>query len=193
MTIDTIVEYAGVILSLIYVILASKQIKWCWVAGGLGSALYVYLNFRYQLIYDGILQLYYVAVAIYGIVLWSRKDAGSNTTVVSNLAPNLLLLLLFGGSVLTIVLGFIAKEVLHQNTAYLDAGVTAFSFIATWMTARKYLENWLLWVVIDFSAAIMYYIKGLYPTAGLYIVFTVLAAYAYYEWRKEMKTTSLST
>lgn len=182
---DTLAEYLAVFLSLVYVILASKQIKWCWVAGGIGSAIYVYLNIKNALVYDAVLQVYYVAVAVYALVLWNRKDAGAQIGI-TKINSTLLLRLLLGGAVLTALLGWFSMMVLKQNTAFFDAGVTAFSFIATWMTARKYLESWLLWVVIDITAAVMYSLKSMEPTVGLYIAFTVLAVYGYWEWRKEM-------
>ncbi len=181
---DILLEYLAVFLSLIYVMLASKQIKWCWVAGGLGSAIYVYLNYKSNLIYDAVLQIYYVAVAVYGIILWSKNDTG-NPIEISKINTILLLKLLFGGAVLTALLGYFSQLVLKSDTAYLDAGVTAFSFIATWMTARKFIESWLLWIVIDIAAAIMYSFKAMHPTVVLYIAFTVLAVYGYWQWKKD--------
>ena len=177
-------EYLAVFLSLIYVILASKQIKWCWLAGGIGSAIYVYLNIKNALIYDAILQVYYVAVAIYALLLWNKNDAGKQIGI-TKINSAILLRLLLAGTVLTALLGYFSMVVLKQNTAFFDAGVTAFSFIATWMTARKYLESWLLWIVIDIAAAIMYSLKSMQPTVGLYIAFTLLAIYGYWQWKKE--------
>ncbi len=179
-------EYLAVFLSLVYVILASKQIKWCWVAGGLGSAVYVYLNYKSNLIYDAVLQIYYVAVAVYALLLWNKKEDGKRTNI-SKINSTLLCCLLLGGAVLTALLGWFSMMVLKQNTAFLDAGVTAFSFIATWMTARKYIESWLLWIVIDIAAAIMYSLKSMQPTVGLYIAFSLLAVYGYWQWRKIIK------
>jgi len=181
---DALAEYLAVFLSLVYVILASKQIKWCWLAGGLGSAIYVYLNIKNALVYDAVLQVYYVAVAVYALVLWNKKDTGAQIGI-TKINSTVLFRLLLGGAVLTALLGWFSMMVLKQNTAFFDAGVTAFSFIATWMTARKYLESWLLWVVIDITAAIMYSLKSMQPTVGLYIAFTVLAVYGYWQWRKE--------
>ena len=181
---EALAEYLAVFLSLIYVILASKQIKWCWLAGGIGSAIYVYLNIKNALIYDAILQVYYVAVAIYALLLWNKNDAGKQIGI-TKINSAILLRLLLAGTVLTALLGYFSMVVLKQNTAFFDAGVTAFSFIATWMTARKYLESWLLWIVIDIAAAIMYSLKSMQPTVGLYIAFTLLAIYGYWQWRKE--------
>ncbi len=183
---DKWIEYTGVAFSLLYVLLASKENKWCWVAGGLGAALYVYLNFKQQLIYDAGLQVYYVAVSVYGIMLWNKHPSQSRLSITS-ISPVLLKQLLLAGCVLTAVFGAIAHFLLLQPTAFLDAGVTAFSFIATWMTARKYIESWLMWVVIDIAAAVMYSFKMMYPTTALYIIFSALAVYGFLQWNKKMK------
>lgn len=187
---DVIAEYIAVILSLVYVVLAAKQIKWCWFAGGVGSAIYVYLNIENSLFYDAVLQFYYVVVAVYALLLWNKKDTSEQVTI-SKINLRLLLSLVIVGTVLTTLLGYFSMLFLKQNTAFFDAGVTAFSFIATWMTARKYLESWLLWIVIDIAAAVMYSLKSMQPTVGLYIAFTVVAVYGYWQWNRAIKNRLL--
>jgi nicotinamide mononucleotide transporter len=187
---DVIAEYIAVILSLVYVVLAAKQIKWCWFAGGVGSAIYVYLNIENSLFYDAVLQFYYVVVAVYALLLWNKKDTSEQVTI-SKINLRLLLSLVIVGTVLTTLLGYFSMLFLKQNTAFFDAGVAAFSFIATWMTARKYLESWLLWIVIDIAAAVMYSLKSMQPTVGLYIAFTVVAVYGYWQWNRAIKNRLL--
>lgn len=182
---DTCIEYAAVVLSLLYVILASKENKWCWLAGGIGSALYVYLNAKQQLFYDAVLQSYYVFVALFALITWNRKN--EKAISITHINSKLLGLLLLGGLVMSLFMGGVSYGYFKQTTSWLDAGVTAFSFIATWMTARKYIESWLLWVVIDLIAAVMYFMKGMQPTVVLYIAFTIVAVYGYLEWKKQTK------
>lgn len=177
-------EYAAVVFGVIYVVLATRSISWCWPAGILSSALYIYINITQQLFQDAILQTYYVGAGFYGWWLWNRKMDGQSTPVISNsLSQNLILIL--GGALLVPVFGFVFSR-LGNALSYFDSAVTIFSFIATWMTAKRIIQNWLFWIVIDVVAAAMYYIKHLELTAGLYLFFAAIAIYGYLQWRKQL-------
>ncbi len=199
---DNWLEYAGVAFGVIYVLLASRSNIWCWLTGIISSAIYIYINVTHQLFQDAILQTYYVVAGFYGWWLWSspsqtlpsrvRRDetkggglnANTNSRVTSfSLQQNAKLI--FFGSLLVPVLGFVFAK-LGNSLSYFDSAVTIFSFIATWMTAKKILENWLFWIVIDVVAAVMYFIKHLELTSALYVFFAVIAAYGYYEWKKTL-------
>ena len=81
-------------------------------------------------------------------------------------------------------------SVLRRTDAALPVGdsfTTALSIVATWMLARKYIEYWLIFIVVDAVSAMQYIYKGLYPTAGLFIVYTVMAVVGYRQWRKTME------
>ena len=67
---------------------------------------------------------------------------------------------------------------------YWDATTTVLSLIAQYLLARKVLENWVLWIVVDVLCIGIYGVKGLYPTAGLYAVFLVLATIGLITWSK---------
>jgi nicotinamide mononucleotide transporter len=69
-----------------------------------------------------------------------------------------------------------------SDVPYWDSFTTVFSFIATWMMARRYLGNWLIWIFIDAICVGIYIYKGLKPTAGLFMIYTVMAIYGYYSW-----------
>jgi len=68
-----------------------------------------------------------------------------------------------------------------------DSFTTALSVIATWMLARKYIEHWLIWIVVNIVSMILYLYKGLYPTTLLFLVYTIMAVAGYREWRSDMK------
>jgi nicotinamide mononucleotide transporter len=72
---------------------------------------------------------------------------------------------------------------------FLDAATTALSIVATWMMAKKKLEHWLIWIVVDTISIGMFILKGLYPTTLLFSVYTILAVYGYFEWKKAIKPT----
>lgn len=182
---DNWLEYAGVAFGIIYVLLASRSNIWCWLAGIISSAIYIYINVTHQLFQDAILQTYYVVAGFYGWWLWSKKGNAEEVITINSLSLQQNLKLIFFGVLLVPVFGF-AFAKLGNSLSYFDSAVTIFSFIATWMTAKKILENWLFWIVIDLVAAVMYFIKHLELTSALYVFFAVIAAYGYFEWKKTM-------
>lgn len=182
---ETYLEYAAVAFGVIYVLLASRSNIWCWLFGIISSALYIYINITHRLFQDAILQSYYVGAGFYGWWSWNKNgnEVDEIETHSSSLKQNLQLI--FGGALLIPVFGFVFSK-LGNSLSYFDSAVTIFSFIATWMTAKKVLENWLYWIVIDLVAAIMYLIKDLRATSCLYLFFSVLAVYGYFEWKKKI-------
>lgn len=187
MEIDKVVEISAIILSLLYVWLAAQENKWCWLFGGLGSAIYVFINYQAALYYDAALQLYYVAVAIYALALWNNRSNSSLPTI-TKITHSRWASLMVIGMAATYVLGKFGKTYLAQTSSFIDAGVTIFSLIATWMTAKKMIENWWMWIAIDAVAAYMYFSKQLYATSGLYILFCLMACYGFWEWQKKIST-----
>ena len=180
------IEYAAVLLGAIYVVLASRNIIWCWPAGIISSLLYIYINLFHTLYQDALLQTYYVVAGAYGWWVWTKKESNEDSADIVSCSLSQILKLLLLGVILVPLFGF-AFSRLGNALPYLDASVTVFSFIATWMTAKKILQSWLFWIVIDVAAATMYYLKGLHPTTGLYLFFTTAALYGYYEWRKQLR------
>jgi nicotinamide mononucleotide transporter len=173
-------EALAVVSGLIYVVLAVPRSRWCWVAGGLSSLIYVWLSARARLPMQALLQVWYVGVAIYGFLRWSREVA----TRVS--------LLSWRGHVAGIAASLlpaaaIARVLAAETQAawpHLDASATMLSLFATWLTARAKLESWLYWIVVDAVLAWLYAAQGLVFTAFLFLVYLVIAAAGFVEWRK---------
>lgn len=183
----TVLEYTAVFYGVLYVLLAAKGDVWCWWAGIVSSAIYIYINIYSRLYMDAILQTYYVLAGFYGWWLWSFKagKAGNSLPVISySLLQNVWPIVC--GLVLFPPLGYLFSKV-GNSYPYADAAVTVFSFVATWMTAKKIMENWLYWIAIDLVAAVLYSLKDLRATSGLYILFTIMAVYGYMEWKKDLK------
>ena len=178
-------EYTAVVFGIIYVLLASRSIIWCWLTGIISSALYIYINIYHHLFQEAILQTYYVVAGFYGWWLWNKKGNAKDEISINSFSLQKNLMLIFFGALLVPIFGFGFSK-LGNSLSYFDAAVTVFSFTATWMTAKKILENWLFWIVIDVVAAVMYFVKGLHATSGLYIFFSIIAVYGYFEWKKEL-------
>lgn len=188
--------WAATITAILYVILAARENIFCWPFGVASSALSVMVYFESKLPFEGVLNIGYCLLGIYGWWEWrSRKRAGAaeeSSLPVINVSLRTALLLAVAGIAGSLACGWISK---HYNTSSLpwaDSAITVFSIIATWMTAKKMIENWLLWVLIDAAAAIIYFIKGpeLYLFGLLFIVYTFIAVAGYFAWKKTQKRSN---
>ena len=88
--------------------------------------------------------------------------------------------------VLWLGIAYVLDNYTDSNVPWGDAFTTAGSIVATWMLARKILEHWLLWIIVDTVAAALYLYKHMYPTFFLYMVFTIIAVVGFYQWKKQM-------
>lgn len=183
-------ELFAVFSSLLYLYFSINQRIWLWPTGILSSAVYLVVFAQARLYADAGLSLYYVLVSIYGWYFWWRIAPAANAParpilrtkpkewlVIALAAVACYGLLLAALILLPAWLNFPAADL-----PAFDALTTALSIVATWMLARKYLEQWLLWVFVDALSAAMYFYKGLYPSATLFAIYTVLALVGYYKW-----------
>jgi nicotinamide mononucleotide transporter len=182
----SITEWLIFITALIYVLLAAIENVWCWLFGIFSSALSVYLCYEGKLFLESGLSIFYVIIGAYGWYQWlyGSGEKKELEVVSASLQKNFAYILI--AVLLWIPLGFIAQKFSTQAMPYLDAFITAFSIIATWMTAKKILENWIYWIVIDAFAVVLYSYRGFYLIGLLYIIYTILAAAGYFSWRKKI-------
>jgi nicotinamide mononucleotide transporter len=176
----TLVEWIAVVLAFAYVLLAIRQIRWCWPAAAASAAIYFVLFARGGLPMQAALQLFYIATAAYGWYAW-RADHGEPAELPVSSWPV---------RRHAVALSAVALATVANVACLLVAGADAFvawgSVFATWLTARKVLENWLYWVVFDVVAAILYFAQGFHATAGLFVVYVVLAARGFVAWRADL-------
>ena len=184
------VEIAGTVLGVIYVFLSIKQNILTWLTGLLTSLLYIYVFFVSKFYADMALQVYYVWISIYGWWLWAKgidTNKGHQSLPVVGLKPKLAKVLVMVSGLLWLGIYFILKYFTDSPVPVGDAFTTALSIVATWMLARKIIEHWLLWVVVDFVSLLLYVYKGLYPTSIMFVVYTGAALWGYFEWKKQLK------
>lgn len=188
---ENIIEVLGAIAGLIYLYFSVRQIIWLWPIGILTSLLYVYVFYDSRLFADMSLQVYYFFISLYGWYFWisgaSKSDIREKKLKVSRLNIRMLSILLILTLILTLISGYILINFTESTLPWWDAFTTSASIVAMWMLARKILENWLFWVVIDIVSMGMYIYKGLFPTVILFFVYSTVALVGYFEWRKDLK------
>lgn len=185
--VDNIIEIIGTLSGLIFLYLEIKQNKWLWPVGLLTSVMYIYVFFVAKLYADMSLQFYYVFISIYGWIIWSY---GSNQIKeelpVTHLSRKLFVILFGVSMAIYVVISYVLVNFTDASLPYWDAFTTALSIVATWMLARKILEQWLVWVTVNAVSLALYIYKGLYPTSVLFFFYTVLAIIGYLQWKKDM-------
>jgi nicotinamide mononucleotide transporter len=187
-----LLELIAVVASLLYVVLAAKGSIWCWPAAILSTVLYTVIFYDVYLWMDSVLQLYYLLMAVYGWFCWhknnpSKTHTDSNRLLYSQwtLQRHSLIIVLL--TLVSLVLGWVMATYTPAHFPYLDSATTVFAVFATYLITQKVLENWLYFIVIDLVSIYLYLEKGLIPTAALFGSFVILAAYGYWQWRKQYK------
>ena len=176
-------EIFAVVLGIAYVLLAAKESQWAWPFAFFSTLIYTILFWDGALVSSSLLNFYYMAMAIYGFILWKEDDTGE-TLAISRWPLKRHLVFIVCGLVGSVVLGYLSETYLQARFAYHDAFVMVFSGIATWMMAKKVLENWLYWMVVDSTAIVLYYKSGYLATIILFVLYVILAFYGYASWRK---------
>ena len=179
----SIIEAIATIFGLVCVWFSVKQNIWTWPTGIVQVTLYIFVFYEAHLYSDMILHIIYVVINIYGWYHWLNKDTEKEELKVTRTGKSFL------GWVVVCIIGTIAWGYFLTNYTdaalpYPDSFIMAASLIAQWLMARKVLESWVFWIIVDIVAVGVYLIKGLYLTTGLYAVFLVMATLGYFEWRR---------
>jgi nicotinamide mononucleotide transporter len=177
-----VIEAIAVLFGVAYIGLAIRQHRLCWIAGGASTALYSVVFLQSGLPLQAGLQLLYVALAVYGWIQW-RPDGGASQQPASWPWPRHAFALAAIAVATAISTAWLTRY--GGSTApFADSLGTWASVFATWLLARRYIETWLWWIVIDLGLAALFARQGLVPTAALYLVYMLLAIVGWREWRR---------
>jgi nicotinamide mononucleotide transporter len=183
-------ELTAVIFAMAYLLLAVRENIWCWFFALLSTAIYTVLFWDVSLLMESALNVYYMAMAVYGWYQWTgggaRGDSQSHALAVQSMSGRQHIMVISAIAVLCLVSGYLLTE--HSGAAwpYVDSFTTWSSVITTYLVARKYLQNWLYWVVIDTVSIPLYIDRGLHLTALLFVAYVVIAVIGYFKWRDHM-------
>ena len=182
-------DLLGTLIGLVYVYQEYKANVWLWITGIIMPVVYMFVYWDAGLYADFGMQVYYALAGIYGLAVWKWGKKRNQTTQEmpithvkrSLLLPSLFLFLIAWG-----VLYLILSNLTNSTVPVLDSFGNALSFIGLWWLARKYLEQWWIWVVVDVELSALYVYKGIPFTAGLYALYVVIAIAGFFKWRKMM-------
>ena len=158
-------------------------------------AIYIYIFYNAGLYADFVINVYYLFIAIYGWLAWkygfklfkisSKKDRVEGLKI-SSLPKKVWLKLIAVYLILQFLITWVLITYTNSNVPWLDSFTTSVSIIAMWMLARKYVEQWLVWIVVDVVSVGLYIYKDLYYTSALYALYAVIAILGYIKWKKMM-------
>ena len=174
-------EVIAVALGVAYLLLAMKQSIWCWYAAFFSTAIFVWLFWDVSLLMESALNVYYLIMAVYGWWLW-RSGAQEQELPIQSWGAKQHLLAIAAVIAMSLISGYLLAENTHAVMPYLDSFTTWGAVLTTWMVAKKVLENWLYWIVIDGVAIFLYTDRELYLTALLMVIYVVLVIIGWFKW-----------
>ena len=184
------IEITAVVLGLFNIVLLIRRSIWNYPFGIAMVTLYFFIFYGAKLYSDAGLQVFFFFVQFYGWYYWLQRRDEEGLVIVTRLSAGPALAYGAAGIAAIAVIGTMMGRYTDASFPYWDASIAALSVIAQILLARRRLENWLVWVLVDALAIGLYWAKGLYPTAALYAIFLVMAAAGYFAWRRSMKSAS---
>lgn len=190
---DMFLEILGVITGVIYLWLEYRASIYLWIAGIIMPAIYLFVYYDAGLYADFGINIYYLLIALYGWVAWKTgftvfgKKEPKRELRISH-APRTACIktsVAFVAAMLLIAYALINYT--DSTVPWSDSFTTALSIVGMWMLARKYIEQWWVWCVVDVASSALYVYKGLHFTAILYAVYAIIAIFGYFKWKKLMQ------
>ncbi len=183
-------ELTAAALGIVAVFLQIRVNSFYWVVSILNVSMYIWVYVSQRLYALMILMIYYVAMSVYGYLKWRFGDKHGSKLLKLRISHTNLRTWIY--TVVTVfaffmIFAWALYKFTDSGTPILDGLVTALSFAATWMLARKKLENWLVWLVADVISCYLYTYQKMYPTLVLYIFLSIMAVIGYYSWKRKMK------
>ena len=184
-------EFLGFVSGVLCVYLVTKENIWNWPLGVITSAAYIIVFGRAGLYSDTGLQAVYLILSLYGWWHWLRGGPTSDSPLpVSHVGKREMQLLTSAGLAMWMLFWSITRAIPGARAPLLDSLLVATSLVAQYMMTRKYIENWMLWILADVVYVGLYYSRGLKLSAMLYAVYLALAILGYIQWKRSIMRNS---
>lgn len=190
----SLTEAIAVGLGIAYLALAMRQSSWCWYAAFAGTALGLVVFWQVSLLMEAALNFYYLIMAVYGWWCWRGGKSNNDKKPLAisrwRWQQHFFTLSLIAG--LSLISGYLLANNTQAALPYLDSFTTWGAVITTFMVARKVLENWLYWLVVNSAAFYMYLVKDLYFYSALMAIYLVMVIFGWIAWRRSYLLQSSS-
>ncbi|MBD5268399.1 MAG: nicotinamide mononucleotide transporter [Bacteroides sp.] len=188
-------EIAGVAIGLLYLYLEYHANVWLWIVGVIMPAIYIFVYYDAGLYADMWISVYYILASVYGLIVWIRKHSASGQTPqgvaekesaqgIKSMPRRYYLWIGLIIMALTLGIGMALSRLTDSSVPWADGFTTALSIVAMWMLAKKYTQQWLMWIAADLASSALYIYKDLWLTSGLYLLYAIIAYFGYKRWKK---------
>ena len=187
----SVAEALAVGLGVAYLLLAVREKIACWYAAFLSTAISVYVFWDVSLVMESALNVYYMAMAVYGWYQWTHggSNGDNHELAIRAMSGRQHALVIAVIATLTLGSGYLLTVNSEAAWPYVDSFTTWASVITTYLVARKYLQNWLYWIVIDAVSIPLYIDRELHLTALLFVIYIVIAVFGYRSWLQHYRNT----
>jgi nicotinamide mononucleotide transporter len=179
------------LLGLAYILLEYKASIWLWLIGFVMQALDIILYYDKGLYADCGMEFYYIAMTVYGFTTWKwghkHNQKNDEELPISHFKKSLILPWTLATLAIWGLIYWLLITYTDSRVPLADSFTTALSFVGIWALARKYLEQWLVWIAVDIVTCLLYFYKDIPFKASLYALYVGIAVFGYVKWRKMMK------
>lgn len=185
-------EVIGTIVGLAYLWLEYKASIYLWIASIIMPAIYIFVYYEAGLYADFGINIYYLAIAVYGWITWKyghkflKQPKEVKELPITHLSASGWMKAIGAYVIAQFLIAWILIQYTDSMVPWIDAFTTALSIVGMWMLARKYVEQWGVWMIVDVVSAGLYVYKELYFTAGLYAIYAIIAIFGYKKWKSMM-------
>ena len=187
------IEFAGAVIGLLYLYLEYRASVYLWPVGVVMPLFYIYIFFVSRFYADMGINIYYLFASIYGWIRWNKSASQEQSLAISHMPFRYWSVALLALSILFAGIAWILIRFTDSPVPFGDSFTTALSIVAMWMLANKYIEQWGLWIVVNVVSCALYAWKGLYPTALLYVVYSIVPVFGYFKWKQLMLSEQKET
>ena len=190
-SIDIALELIAFVFNIASVWFSKKNNIWVFPTGMIGTAIFVYLLYKFDLLGDMFINGYYFIMSIYGWYFWSKKDKSEQLPPITRVtnSEKRTSIIIFICTMMFVVTVYYLSDKFNTWMAYVDTLTTAIFFVGMWLMAKRKIESWTYWIIGNIITIPLYFYKGLTFSSLLYIVLTVIAIYGYIEWKKNLDKT----
>lgn len=179
-------EILGVIVGAIYLWLEYKASIYLWIASIVMPAIYLVVFYGAGLYADTAINIYYLVVALYGWFAWKYGSSDKKELPITRISTRQAVAMVALYAVMQVVISLALIHLTDSDVAWFNGLTSALSVVGMWMLARKWIEQWIVWIVVDILSAGLYCYKGLYLTAILYAIYAIIAIFGYRKWQQMM-------
>jgi len=180
-------EVVAVLLAIAYLVLAIRQNIWCWACAGISTVIYVWLFIDAKLYMESALNGFYFVMAIYGWTVWNSGRTNDHEKPVVVWPPRTHAFAVAAIAIASLVNGYLLTRYSDAAYPYVDSLTTWSAIWATFLVARKVLENWWYWLLIDVASIFIYWSRDLHLTALLFVIYVVMIPFGLIAWTRSMR------